>query len=170
MATDEDEHFFGTFFGVCLFYLVEGMKRLVCVICAWVLLLSGCSDPSINLSRCEDTANNTQDIYELRFNTKELDNNSVGDEWAITYTYNGETVRNGLQIMLPLGETSLETVEVEIIERDTINDVGAGVLNIQIYDGSYTRTEVKVVENAGRYKGNSALWEITCTVKLVGSE
>ena len=143
------------------------MKRFVCVICLGVLLLSGCSSPWLSE---EDTATYTHGVYELTFKVKEIKNHSVGDDWTFTYTYNGETIRSGFQIILPLGETSLETIEVEVIERDTRDDIGTGVLNVAIYDGGYSRTEVKVVENAGRYKGRSALWEITCTVKLVGRQ
>lgn len=141
------------------------MKKLVCVICSVALLLSGCS-----VSSGGDTANYTQAIYELTFNTKEIHNHSVGKDWAFIYTYNGETVRSGFQIILPFGETSLETIEVEVIERDTINDVGTGILEVAIYDGSFVRIEVEVIENAGQYKGRSAVWEIICTVKLVGKQ
>jgi len=32
------------------------------------------------------------------------------------------------------------------------------------------KAEITITENAGAYKGNSAVWEISCKVKLVGKQ
>ena len=140
------------------------MKRFLCVVCVVALLLSGCSVPEP-----ETTTNRTHGIYELTFNASEVSNDSVGNDWTITYTYNDKTVKNGHQILLPLELSLFQTIGVEVREDDKQDDVGTGEIKVAICDGGSGKTTITVTENGGRYKGNIALWEITCTVKLIGT-
>ena len=65
---------------------------------------------------------------------------------------------------------AFRTIEVEVREDDKLDDIGTGVLQAAICDGGSANTQVTVTENGGHYKGNTAVWEITCTVELIGSQ
>ena len=65
---------------------------------------------------------------------------------------------------------TFQSIGVEIRENDKIDDVGTGTLAVAICDGGSGKTTVTVTETNGRYKGNTAVWEISCEVKLVGKQ
>ena len=142
------------------------MKRIVCVACLVAVLLSACSMIDQEPTIPEDDY--TYGVYQLTFKAKLISNDSVGDDWSFTYTYNGETIKNGHQITQSLEIFSFQTIEVEIREDDKIDDVGSGVLRVAICDGGTGKTKITVVEQGGKYNGNTAVWEITCEVKLIG--
>ena len=146
------------------------MKRVLCLVCLVALLLYGCSVPEPESTEPEQTVNYTQGIYELTFKAKRVSNNSVGNDWKITYTHNGQTVKSGHKVLLSLEVFTFQTIEVEIREDDKLDDVGTGIMKVAICDGGSGKTTITVTENGGRYKGESAVWEITCTVKLVGKQ
>ena len=144
------------------------MKKLVYLILLVSLLLSGCSvqepEPTI------PEGNYTQGIYQLTFKTRKISNDCVGNDWSFTYTYNGQTIKSGYQIYQSLEIFCFQVIEVEIREDNKIDDVGTGMLRVAICDGDSGKTEITVVETGGRYKGNTAVWEITCEVKLAGRQ
>ena len=144
------------------------MKRIVCVVCVIAVLLSACSMVDQEPTILEDDY--TYGIYQLTFKTRKISNDSVGDDWSFTYTYNGERIKNGHQITQSLEIFTFQTIEVEIREDDKIDDVGSGVLRVAICDGGSGKAEITVVEQGGRYDGNTAVWEVTCEVKLVGKK
>lgn len=151
------------------------MKRFVCVVCVVALLLSGCTVPestkaTTEATEPETTANYTHGIYELTFKAKRVSDDSVGNDWTITYTHNGETVKSGHRVLLSLEVFTFQTIEVEVREDDKLDDVGTGDMKVAICDGGSEKTTITVTENGGRYKGETAVWEITCTVKLIGKQ
>ena len=147
------------------------MKRVFCLACIVTLLFSACSTPEPDTpSEPEQTANYTQGIYELTFKARRVSDDSVGNDWTITYKHNGETVKSGHKVLLSLEIFTFQTVEVEIREDDKLDDVGTGDMKVAICDGGSGKTTITVTENGGRYKGECAVWEITCTVKLVGKQ
>ena len=160
-------HFFGTPSGVC-FFNGESMKRIICAISVITILLSGCSVPKA--TEPEQTANYTQGIYELTFLAKRISHDRVGNDWTITYIHNGQTVKSGHKILLSLELFAFQAVKVEVREDDKLDDVGTGDMVVAICDGGSGKTTVTVTENGGPYKGETAVWEITCTVKLVGKQ
>ena len=133
-------------------------------------MLSGCSNNKQIETMPEDTADYTYGIYELTFTAKKISNNSVGNDWIITYKHNDKEIKSGYQIPLSLEIFTFQTIEVEIREDDKIDDVGSGKMNVAICDGGSGKVRITVTENNGRYKGNSAEWEIICSVKLVGKK
>ena len=170
MATDEDEALFRHTLTGVLFLLVAGMKRVFCLVCIVALLLSACSTPEPETTEPEQTVTYTQGIYELTFKAKRVSNDSVGNDWTITYKHNEQTVNSGHRVLLSLEVFIFQTVEVEIREHDKLDDVGTGDMKVAICDGGSGKTTITVTENGGRYKGETAVWEITCTVKLVGKK
>ena len=141
------------------------MKRLVCIVSLLALLLSACSIdeqiPSI------PEGNYDYGIYQLTFKEKILSNDFVGNFWSFTYTHNGQVIQSGYKIAQSSEIFTFQSIGVEIREHDKIDDVAAGTLAVAICDGGSGKTKVTVTETNGRFKGNTAVWEITCEVKLV---
>ena len=129
------------------------------------LLLIGCATEEILPIVQED--NYTIGIYELTFKTKKISNNFVGNDWSFSYSHNGIPIDNGYQIPLSLELFTFQTIDIEIREQDKIDDVGNGVMYVAICDGGSGKAEITVTETDGRYKGNAAIWEVSCEVKLV---
>lgn len=141
------------------------MKNLVWLL-VLALLLSACS-----VAEPEGTEGNyTHGIYELTFQTKRISDNHVGNDWSFIYTYDGQTIESGSQITQSLEIFSFQSIQVEIREDDKIDNVGMGTLRVAICDGGSGKAEITVTESGDRHDGNTAVWEVTCEVKLVGKQ
>ena len=142
------------------------MKQIFCITCLFALLLSACSVkvPTAALP----TESFSYRTYQLIFQTKELSNDCVGNNWSFTYTYDGQIIKSGDTINFPLEAFSFLSIGVEVRENDKADDVSNGTLAVAMYDGGLGKTNVTVTETNGRYKGNTAVWEITCAVQPVG--
>ena len=125
-----------------------------------VVAISGTSLPSVSFL--------TDPL--VTFHAKLLSNDSIGNDWSTTYTHNEKTIQSGYTILSPLGVFTFQTIAVEIRENDKLDDIGSGVLHVGICDGGSGDVQITVVENGGKYNGNTALWEITCSVKLIGKQ
>ena len=161
-------HFFGTPFGVCFLNWGMIMKRFICLVCLLALLFSGYSvfesEPKIL------EVNYTQGIYKLTFHERLLSNDHVGHDWTFTYTHKGKVIKSGYTITQSLEIFTFQSIRVEIRENDQIDDVATDSFAVAICDGGSGKTTVTVTETNGRYKGNTAVWEITCEVELVYKE
>ena len=144
------------------------MKRIFCFVCLLALLLSACSateqDPTIS------EGNYSYGIYQLTFQEKLLSNNFVGNDWTITYTHNGQPIQSGYTITQSPEIFSFQKIGVEVREKDKFDDVASGTLNVAICEVSSGKARITVTENAGVFKGNTAIWEISCAVKLIGKQ
>ncbi len=142
------------------------MKRFIYLVCLLVLFLSACSAKEPLPTIAEE--NYTQGIYQLTFKTEKISNDSVGNDWSFTYTYNGQTIKSGYTITQALDIFTFQSIGIEVREKDKIDDVGIGTLQVAICDGGSGKTTVTITETNGRYKGHTAVWEISCEVKLKG--
>lgn len=144
------------------------MKRFISIISLLALLLSACSieeqAPTI------PEGDYDYGIYQLTFTEKKISNNFVGNDWSFTYTHNGQTIKSGYTITQSLEIFTFQSIDVEVRENDKIDDVGTGTLAVAICEVGSGKTEVTVTENAGAFKGNTAVWKIFCEVKLVGKQ
>lgn len=144
------------------------MKRTVCIVCLLALLLSACSveeqTPTI------PDGDYDYGIYQLTFKTKKISNDHVGNDWSFTYTHNGQNIKSGYTITQSLEIFAFQSIGVEVRENDKIDDVGTGILTVAICEVGSGKTKVTVTETDGRYKGNTAVWEISCEVELVGKK
>lgn len=144
------------------------MKWTVCIVCLLALLLSACAveaqPPTI------PEGNYSYGIYQLTFKEKKISNECVGNDWSFTYTHNGQTIKSGYTITQSLEIFTFQSIGVEVREKDKIDDVGTGNLTVAICEVGSGKTEITVTENAGAFKGNTAVWEISCEVKLVGKQ
>lgn len=99
-----------------------------------------------------------------------LSNDHVGRDWTFTYTHNGQNIKSGYIITQSVEIFTFQSIGVEVRENDKIDDVRTGTFAVAICDGGPGNTTVTVTETDGRYKGNTAVWEISCQVKLVGKQ
>lgn len=150
------------------------MKRIICVICLAALLLAGCAAEQVQAPpQTEPTipeGDYTHGIYELTFKTKLISNDSVGNDWSFAYTHNGQAIESGYTITQSLEIFTFQSIGVEIQENDKIADVGTGTMAVAICEGGTGKTQITVTETSGCYKGNAAVWEISCEVKLIGKK
>ena len=141
------------------------MKAFICTVILLALLLSACSVTKQTPTVFE--AHYTHGIYQLTFKPERISSGHVGNDWSFTYTYDGQTIESGHQIAYPIDLFTFLPIGVEVREKDNIDDVGTGILNVAICDGSSGKTQITVTETDGKYKGNTTVWEIICTVKLI---
>ena len=106
----------------------------------------------------------------MTFHKKLISNDCVGHDWTFTYTHNGKTIKSGYTITQSLEIFTFQSIGVEIRENDKIDDVATDSFAVAICDGGSGKTTVTVTETNGRYKGNTAVWEISCEVELVGKQ
>ena len=142
------------------------MKRTVCIVCLLALLLSACGVEEQTPTIPEGDFD--YGIYQLTFTEKIISNDCVGNDWSFTYTHNGQTIKSGYTITQSLEIFTFQSIGFEIREKDKIDDVGTGTLAVAICEVGSGKTEITVTENAGAFKGNTAVWEISCKVELVG--
>ena len=117
-----------------------------------------------SFSGCNDY---THGVYELSIEAELISNDSVGNDWIKTYTCDGKTITDGDQWTVPLDTAKTISISATIIENDKWDDVGSDSIVVTLVDDYKASTQITVTENKGRYKGNQAIWEITCIVKLV---
>lgn len=150
------------------------MKRIICIVCLLALLLVGCSTEQVQTPiQTEPTipeGDYTYGIYELTFKTKLISNDSVGNDWSFTYTHNGQTIKSGYTIEQSLEIFTFQSIGIEVREDDKIDDVGTGTMAVAICEVGSGKTQITVTETSGCFKGNTAVWEISCEVKLVGKK
>lgn len=144
------------------------MKKLICIVCLLALLLFAYSVIESKTTILQ--GNYTHGIYQLTFKTKTISNDHVGRDWSFTFTHNGQAINSGYRITQSLEIITFQSIGVEVREQDKIDDVGTGTLTVAICDGGWDKTTVTVTETNGRYKGNTAVWEISCEVKLVSKQ
>ena len=144
------------------------MKRFICIVFLLALFLSVCSAEEQTPTIPE--ANYTHGRYQLIFKTKMISNDCVGNEWSFSYTLDGQTIKSGYTITQPLKSCSFQTIDVKVWEDDKIDDVGTGTLTVAICEGGSGKAEVTITETNGSFKGNKAVWEVCCEVKLVGKQ
>ena len=141
------------------------MKQFLYLFCLLAVLLSGCS--ASEQTSAPGNEHYTLGTYQLTFHEKKLSNDHVGNEWSFTYSHNGQIIQSGYEITLPLKSRTYQSIDVEIREKDKIDDIGTGTLTIAIREGATGKTEIAVTETNGRYKGNTAVWEFSYEVSLV---
>ena len=103
-------------------------------------------------------------VYRINCSLNMTANLSVGNEWLKSIEYNGKSINNGQTITVPIN--SGITIKGTVIESDSVPDVGSGSVYLSSNGGEKT-IEIYVRENRGRYSGNFAIWELTCSAELI---
>ncbi len=103
----------------------------------------------------------------MTFATTEIENHSVGSSWSTRYTCENKTIDSGAQWTVPLDMAKALNIDICLTEQDKFPDVGHGSLTVTLQDGYETATCITVTKDKGIHRGNNALWEVSCKVKLV---
>ena len=133
------------------------MKKLFLLLCLAATLIYFCG--------CEKK--DTHSVYELYISAHLISNDSVGNNWSISYTCDGEIIKSGKRFSASSDTPQNKLINIRITEKDKISDIGTGSIAIELNDNAKEKTVIAVTEKGGRYQGNEALWEITCEVKLL---
>lgn len=99
-----------------------------------------------------------------------VQNNHVGNEWSYGATVNKKAIYEGQTIEISTSPNGKITIVSMAEEDDSYPDYGSktitvSVSNLKANSSTKYTANVTVVENRGRYSGNSAVWKFTFIVK-----
>ena len=138
------------------------MRKIVCVTMALVLFLTGCTTQMPTSMPTESFAHG---IYEFTFTVEQ----TAGDPtnaWEIVYTYNGETVTSGHQILFSLEIFTFHSMQVDIIEKAAPSNTFSATFPVAICAGGSGKTEVTVTDSDDK----TATFRISCQLTQMGKQ
>lgn len=138
------------------------MKKIFCAGIALLLILSGCTSPSPTPLPTESF---TQGIYEFSFSVESLSGEAT-DQWNFVYTYNGETITSGHQILFSLEIFTFYSIQVEVIEKGAPSNKYSATFPVAICAGGSGKTEITVTDTTGA----TATFKISCQVTQIGKQ
>ncbi|MEK4852473.1 hypothetical protein NST04_21670 [Paenibacillus sp. FSL H7-0756] len=115
-------------------------------------------------------AGKTQKVKVTFISADLVENNHVGNEWWWGGFVNGEELEEGDSVTLDVSSTGSIKLRAEAQEQDKIPDEGSANASIKVSALKDTQNKsltVKVVENRGRYSGNSASWKFVFKIDKV---
>ncbi|SFT21599.1 hypothetical protein [Paenibacillus sp. BC26] len=99
-----------------------------------------------------------------------VENNHVGNEWWSGGSVNGKELGEGQSTTLSLKPTDTVKIVAEAQEQDKYPDNGEAAASIKVSSITKAITKtltVSIVENRGRYSGNTAKWKFVFKVEKV---
>lgn len=140
------------------------MKRILCTSIALLLLLTACSAPVQQVPpSTEPDGDYAYGVYEFTFDVERVSGWPF-EGWDFVYTYNGEKIQSGHQILFSLELFSFHSVQVDVIERDNPKNSFSATFPVAICDGGSGKTEITVTDSNGK----TATFKVTCEVIQVG--
>ena len=139
------------------------MKRILCTSIVLIMLLTACSAPAQQPPSTELNGGVTYGVYELDFSVERLSGWPF-EGWDFVYTYNGEKIQNGHQVLLSVEIFTFYSVQVDVIERDNPKNSFTATFPVAICDGGSGKTEITVTGSNGK----TATFKVTCDVTQVG--
>ncbi|QHW35003.1 hypothetical protein GZH47_09530 [Paenibacillus rhizovicinus] len=118
------------------------------------------------------TAASTTSKIKITFVSANLtENNHVGNEWWTGGFINGKEVAEGASVTLNVKSTDTIKLRAEAQEQDKYPDDGQANASVKVSSvtkaGSNKTMTVNVVENRGRYSGNTAKWSFTFRIQKI---
>ena len=142
------------------------MKRILCTSIVLVMLLTACSAPAQQTTpSTEPNGSYTYGVYELDFNIERLSGWPF-ESWDVVYTYNGEEIQSGHQVLLSVEVFTFYSVQIDMIERDNPNNTFSATFPVAICNGGSGKTELTVTGS----NGQTAIFKVTCKVTQVGKQ
>ena len=138
------------------------MKRILCVGMALLLILTGCTTPPQTSGPLPDEEV-TYGIYEFTFSVKQTAGVPT-DEWNFSYTYNGEAISDGYQILFSVELFTFHSVQVDINQKGYQDNTYTATFPVAICNGGSGKVEVEVEDSGGK----TATFQISCHVTQVG--
>lgn len=141
------------------------MRRILCTSIALIMLLTACSAPVQQPPSTELSGDGTYGVYEFDFSVERLSGWPF-EGWDFVYTYNGEKIQNGHQVLLSVEIFTFYSVQVDVIERDNPKNSFTATFPVAICDGGSGKTEITVTGSNGK----TATFKVTCNVTQVGKQ
>ena len=138
------------------------MKKFFCAGIALLLILSGCTAPSPTPLPTESF---THGIYEFTFSVERLSGEAT-DQWEFVYTYNGETITSGHQILFSLEIFTFHSIQVDVIEKASPSNTYSATFPVAICHGGTGKTEITVTNADGK----TATFKISCQITQFGKQ
>lgn len=138
------------------------MKKLICAGIALLVLLSGCTAPSLTPPPTESF---TQGIYEFTFSVEQLSGENT-DKWEFVYTYNGKTITSGHQILFSLEIFTFHSIQVDVIEKGVPSNTYSATFPVAICAGGSGKTEIAATGTDGKV----TTFRILCKLSQVGKQ
>lgn len=137
------------------------MKKSLKIMLAFLLFLTVLVQPV-------NAASKTVKIKVTLVSIDLLENNHVGNEWYTAASINGKEIEEGSTITLNLKPTESIKLKAYVEEQDKIPDVGTEHTSVKVSSISKKVNKhlvVEVVENRGRYSGNTAEWKFSFNIQ-----
>ena len=142
------------------------MKKILCTSIVLIILLAACSAPVQQVPPTTELSGDyTYGVYELDFHIERLSGWPF-ESWDFVYTYNGEEIQNGYQVLLSVEIFTFYSVQVDVIEQDNPKNSFTATFPVAICDGGSGKTEITVTDSNGK----SATFKVTCDVTQVGKQ
>ena len=138
------------------------MRKIICATMALLLLLTGCT---AQIPTSMPSESYTQGLYEFTF-TVEQTAGETTDAWKFVYTYNGETITSGHQILFSLGIFTFHSMQVNVTEKAAPDNTYSATFPVAICAVGSGKTEVTVTDSNGK----TATFKITCQVTQIGKQ
>ena len=138
------------------------MKKIFCTGIVLLLMLNGCTAPSPAPMPTECF---TQGIYEFNFSAEQLSDEAT-DQWDFVYTYNGETITSGHQILFSLEIFTFHSIQVDVIEKGSPSNTYSATFPVAICAGGSGKTEITVTNSDGEV----STFKIFCKLTQLGKQ
>ena len=136
------------------------MKRIICTGMTLLLLLTGCMAPTL-----EPTESFTHGVYEFTFSVEQIAGEPT-DKWDFVYTYNGETITSGHQILFSLEIFTFHFIQVDVIEKSVPSNKYSATFRVAICDGGSGKAEITATDTSGRTNS----FRVVCSVVQIGKQ
>ncbi|CAH1055259.1 hypothetical protein [Paenibacillus pseudetheri] len=115
-------------------------------------------------------AGKTQKVKVTFVSADLVENNHVGNEWWWGGYVDGKEIADGESVTLNVSSSGTIKLRAEAQEQDKIPDDGEASASIKVSSLKSTQNKsltVTVVENRGRYSGNTATWKFVFKIEKV---
>jgi len=136
------------------------MRRILCAVVMLLLVLSGCAEP---MAEPEPTGVYKYGIYEFNFSEEQISGTPT-DDWEFVYSYNGETISSGHQILYSLELFTFYYIEVVATQKSNPDYTYSTTFPVAICDGGYGKTEITVTDTSGK----NAIFKVSCCLTQIG--
>ncbi|AIQ41623.1 hypothetical protein MKZ24_21110 [Paenibacillus sp. FSL R7-0297] len=138
----------------------------------WIKLVSVMVFALVISAQPLSAAAKTQKVKVTFVSASLVENNHVGNEWWSGGYVDGEELAEGESVTINASSTGTIKLLAEAQEQDKIPEEGSATASIKVSTLKATQNKslsVKVVENRGRYSGNTATWEFVFKLEKVKS-
>ncbi|MEK4328520.1 hypothetical protein MKX70_22045 [Paenibacillus sp. FSL R7-0312] len=138
----------------------------------WIKLVSVMVFALVISAQPLSAAAKTQKVKVTFVSASLVENNHVGNEWWSGGYVDGEELAEGESVTINASSTGTIKLLAEAQEQDKIPEEGSATVSIKVSTLKATQNKslsVKVVENRGRYSGNTATWEFVFKLEKVKS-